>query len=55
MAYGVQTTYKDGKKIVVLCDSFYDAQNDCETKLKYWKVSPMITDIRVVIIELDKI
>ncbi len=55
MAYGVQTTYRNGTRITVPHCSYEDASRDCLTRLGCWVDNPCIMDIRIVVYESESL
>lgn len=53
MAYGVQTTYRNGTRITVPYGSYEDARRECLVRLGCWVHNPCIMDIRIVIWESE--
>lgn len=51
MAYGVVTTFTDGRRSTVLFDNYFNAQVEQWSRMADWMADPSIADVRLVIVE----
>lgn len=53
MAYGIITTFKDGSQQTTMLDSFFHAQVERLVRTAEWAKNPQITDVRLVVVEVE--